>query len=271
MLEVHQQPWRTAKHIAVFRMVRTMFQFSLLAVLLCVVTVSCSETKACDDAQKIASVVTCGIPVTKGIPGRDGRDGPKGEKGEPGQGLRGMQGPPGKLGPPGNTGPTGLQGQKGQKGDRGDSSVAETTLANLEREIRSLRSELDLTKKVQTFSLGKKSGKKLYVTNGEKMPFSKVKAMCAELQATVATPKNAEENKAIQDVVPDVAFLGITDEVTEGSFMYVTGGRLTYSNWKKDEPNDHGSGEDCVILLKDGLWNDISCSSSFLAVCEFPA
>ncbi|KAM5240181.1 mannose-binding protein A-like isoform 2-T2 [Hipposideros larvatus] len=124
-----------------------MFQFSLLAVLLCVVTVSCSETKACDDAQKICSVVTCGIPVTNGTPGRDGRDGPKGEKGEPGQGLRGMQGPPGKLGPPGNTGPTGLQGQKGQKGDRGDSSVAETTLANLEREIRSLRSELDLTKK----------------------------------------------------------------------------------------------------------------------------
>lgn len=124
---------------------------------------------------------------------------------------------------------------------------------------------------MQAFSLGKTSGKKLYVTNGERMPFSKVKALCAELRATVATPKNAEENKAIQDVAGGTAFLGITDEVTEGQFMYVTGGRLAYSNWKKDEPNDHGSGEDCVTLLQDGLWNDISCSSSFLAVCEFPA
>lgn len=124
---------------------------------------------------------------------------------------------------------------------------------------------------VQTFSLGKKSGKKLYITNGERMPFSKVKALCTELQATVAAPKNADENKAIQDVAGDIAFLGITDEVTEGQFMYVAGGRLTYSNWKTNEPNNHGSGEDCVILLKDGLWNDISCSSSFLAVCEFPA
>lgn len=124
---------------------------------------------------------------------------------------------------------------------------------------------------VQTFSLGKKSGKKLYVTNGEKMPFSSVKALCTALGATVATPKNAEENKAIQDMAPDTAFLGITDEATEGQFMYVTGGRLGYSNWKKDEPNDHGSGEDCVLLLRDGLWNDISCSSSFLAICEFPA
>ncbi|KAM8776123.1 mannose-binding protein A-like isoform 1-T2 [Rhynchonycteris naso] len=242
-----------------------MLWFLSLPVLLCVVTVSCSEMQTCENAQKTCSVVTCGTP------GRDGRDGPKGEKGEPGQGHRGLQGPPGKLGPPGDIGAPGVQGVKGQKGDRGDSSVAETKLANLEREIRRLKSELDYTKKLQAFSLGKRSGKKLYVTNGEKMPFSKVKALCTELQATVATPKNAVENKAIQDVINDPAFLGITDEVTEGQFVYVTGERLTYSNWKENEPNDHGSGEDCVILQKNGLWNDISCSSSFQAVCEFPA
>ncbi|XP_006163811.1 mannose-binding protein A isoform X1 [Tupaia chinensis] len=243
---------------------------SLPVLLLCVGAVSCSEN-ACECAQKACSVVTCGIPVTNGTPGRDGRDGPKGEKGEPGQGLRGLQGPPGKQGPPGNTGLPGIPGPRGQKGDHGDSSVAEMKLANLEREVRSLKSELDRVKKLQSFSLGRKSGKKFYVTNGEKAPFSKVKALCAELQATVAAPKNEEENKAIQDVAKDTAFLGITDEVTEGQFVYVTGGRLAYSNWKKDEPNNHGSGEDCVVLLIDGLWNDISCTSSFLAVCEFSA
>lgn len=63
-----------------------MFQFLSLPVLLCVVTVSCSEIKSCEDAQKTCSVITCGIPVTNGTPGRDGRDGPKGEKGEPGTG-----------------------------------------------------------------------------------------------------------------------------------------------------------------------------------------
>ncbi|KAB0384396.1 hypothetical protein FD755_006313 [Muntiacus reevesi] len=229
-------------------------------------------------------VVACAIPVTNGTPGRDGRDGPKGEKGEPGHPrdaggsfflgspqFEGSQGPPGKMGPPGNIGNPGLPGPRGHKGDRGDSSVAEAKLASLEGQIKNLQSELDHVKKLQTFSLGKKSGKKLYVTNGEKMPFSSVKALCTALGATVATPKNAEENKAIQDMAPDTAFLGITDEATEGQFMYVTGGRLGYSNWKKNEPNDHGSGEDCVLLLRDGLWNDVSCSSSFLAICEFPA
>ncbi|XP_007955308.1 mannose-binding protein A-like [Orycteropus afer afer] len=249
-----------------------MFLFPCLPLLLlCVMTASFSETKACEDAQKTCSVVTCAILVTNGTPGRDGRDGPKGEKGEPGQGLRGLQGPHGKLGPLGSTGSPGVPGPKGQKGDRGYSLVSENRLDDLEREIRILKSELDHIKKLQTFSLGKKSGKKLYVTNGEKMPFSKVKALCTQLQATVATPKNAEENNAIQEVAKDNAFLGITDEVAEGQFMYVTGGRLAYSNWKKDEPNNYGLGEDCVILLKDGLWNDISYSSSFLVVCEFPA
>ncbi|XP_025706172.2 mannose-binding protein C [Callorhinus ursinus] len=174
------------------------------------------------------------------------------------------------MGPPGDIGAPGASGPKGPKGDRGDSSVAETKLANLEREVRSLKSELDHVKKLQTFSLGKKTGKKLYMTNGETMPFSKVKAPCAELQGTVATPKNAEENEAIQNVAKNLAFLGITDEVTEGQFMYVTGGRLTYSNWKTNEPNDHDSGEDCVTILEDGLWNDTSCHSSFPAALRTP-
>nr|XP_035945693.1 mannose-binding protein C isoform X2 [Halichoerus grypus] len=245
-------------------MFRTMLLFSSLPVLLCVLTTANSEAEALGDAQKTCPAITCAIP------GRDGRDGPKGEKGEPGQGLRGLQGPPGKMGPPGNMGAPGASGPKGPKGDRGDSSVAETNLAHLEREIKSLKSELDHVKKLQAFFFGKKTGKKLYVTNGETMPFSKVKALCAELQGTMATPKNAEENEAIRHVAKNVAFLGITDEVTEGQFMYVTGGRLSYSNWKTNEPND-SSGEDCVTILEDGLWNDISCHSSFLAVCEFPA
>lgn len=115
------------------------------------------------------------------------------------------------------------------------------------------------------------SGKKFYVTNGERMNFAKVKALCTQLGATVATPRNAEENKAIQEVAKDNVFLGITDEVTEGQFMYVTGGRLAYSNWKENEPNDHGQGEDCVLMRSDGLWNDISCMATCQAVCEFPA
>ncbi|KAF6110039.1 hypothetical protein HJG60_012744 [Phyllostomus discolor] len=96
-----------------------MFQFSSLPVLLCVMTVSCSEIKSCEDAQKTCSVITCGIPVTNGSPGRDGRDGPKGEKGEPGTAgwarAQRLAGPSGENGASRNSRSSWISRTKGPK------------------------------------------------------------------------------------------------------------------------------------------------------------
>lgn len=108
------------------------------------------------------------------------------------------------------------------------------------------------------------------MTSGEKMTFDQVKALCAQFQGSMATPLNEEENKAIQNVAPEGAFLGITDTQTEGHFVDLTGRAVTYQNWNNNEPNDAGPGEDCVIILTEGTWNDVTCSYSSLAVCEFP-
>ncbi|XP_075866117.1 mannose-binding protein C isoform X1 [Microcebus murinus] len=226
--------------------VRTMSLFLSLPLLLLSVMAACySEAVTSEDIQKTCPVIACGTPGINGFPGKDGRDGFKGEKGEPGQGLRGLQGPPGKAGPAGNSGAPGLPGAKGQKGDPGKNPGL-------------------------TFSLGKRVGQKIFLTNGEKMTFDRVKALCAQFQGSMAIPRNAEENTAIQNLIGEAALLGITDEETEGQFVDLTGSRVTYTNWNNGEPNNVGSGEDCVVLLTNGMWNDIPCSSPFLAVCEFP-
>ncbi|XP_066098909.1 mannose-binding protein C [Saccopteryx bilineata] len=241
---------------------------SLSLRLLSVITASCSETESCENPQKTCTVVTCGFPGTNGFPGKDGRDGAKGEKGEPGQGIRGLQGPPGKLGPQGNPGPSGLPGLVGQKGDPG---ICPDCGPGLDlAEMKALRSELNSIKKLLLLSLGKQVGNKGFWTNGEKMSFDQVKALCTELQGSVATPRNAEENEAILAVAKGDAFLGITDMETEGHFVDLTGNKVAYLNWNKDEPNNTGN-EDCVMILKEeGKWNDIGCSVPLLAVCEFP-
>ncbi|ELW69395.1 Mannose-binding protein C [Tupaia chinensis] len=203
-----------------------------------------------------------------GFPGKDGRDGAKGEKGEPGQGLRGLQGPPGKVGPPG---PPGVPGAVGQKGDRGGSSVYRYDSGPADAERQALRSELEQVKNWLLFSLGKKVGKKLYLIKNKEMTFNSVKNLCAQFQGSVATPRNAEENEAIQSLVSADIFLGFTDEVTEGNFVDLVGRSMTYKNWAEGEPNNANSGENCVVLLKDGKWNDVPCSFSYQAVCEFPA
>lgn len=122
---------------------------------------------------------------------------------------------------------------------------------------------------VLIFLLGKQVGKKIFFTNGVKMTFEEVKALCTQFQGSVATPTNAEENQAILDVAKGEAFLGITDLETEGHFVDLTGQSVTYQNWNDGEPNDAASGEDCVMnLTSNGKWNDIACSASLLAVCE---
>ncbi|KAM5240184.1 pulmonary surfactant-associated protein A-like isoform 2-T4 [Hipposideros larvatus] len=183
-----------------------------------------------------------------------------------------MQGPPGKLGPPGNTGPTGLQGQKGQKGDRGDSSVAETTLANLEREIRSLRSELDLTKKVLSLQGSMLAvGEKVFSTNGKSVNFDAIRESCARAGGHIAVPRTPEENEAIASIVNKhntYTYLGLAEGSTPGDFYYLDGAPVNYTNWYPGEPGGQGK-EKCVEMYTDGKWNDKNCQQYRLAICEF--
>ncbi|EHB18479.1 Mannose-binding protein C [Heterocephalus glaber] len=241
--------------------------FSSFLLLLLSVSTSHSETVSNEDVRMPCPVIACGSPGLNGFPGKDGHDGAKGEKGEPGEGLRGLQGPPGKLGPPGPPGTPGTQGAVGPKGDPGECPVCDSSKAN--REGESLQTELEQIKKWIFFFFGKKVGKKFFVSSNEKMSFDRAKALCAQFQASVATPKNAEENRAIKNAAHEAAFLGITDEENEGQFVDMTGRALTYTNWKHGEPNNANSEEDCVTLLSDGKWNDISCSVSSEVVCEF--
>ncbi|XP_005342733.5 mannose-binding protein C isoform X1 [Ictidomys tridecemlineatus] len=249
-----------------FSKLRTMFLF--LPFLLLLLSLVTSDTVTNEEVQKTCPVMACIPPGMNGFPGKDGRDGAKGEKGEPGQGLRGLQGPPGKLGPAGPPGPPGSKGEVGKKGDPGTCPACDTSRAASER--AALKAELESIKKLLLLSVTKKAGKKFFWNSGETKNFDSAKALCAQFQASMATPLNAEENQAIQSLVKDSAFLGITDKEKEGQFVDMAGRRVTYGNWNKGEPNNAGSGEHCVQMLLDGTWNDVTCSSSFLAVCEFP-
>lgn len=51
-------------------------------------------------------------------------------------------------------------------------------------------------------------------------------------------------------------WIGLTDEVTEGLFQWVTGEPITYTNWAMYEPNNVGN-EDYVQMGGNGQWNDL--------------
>ncbi|EPQ06940.1 Low affinity immunoglobulin epsilon Fc receptor [Myotis brandtii] len=83
------------------------------------------------------------------------------------------------------------------------------------------------------------------------------------------------------------SWIGLRDLHTEGEFVWMDESPLDYrlkavgpfppdanlslcsSNWRPGEPNNGGQGEDCVMLLGSGQWNDAFCSSYLYGwVCD---
>ena len=80
----------------------------------------------------------------------------------------------------------------------------------------------------------------------------------------LVTITSASENAFVEGLVPDnsIVWIGFTDEVTEGTFLWVTGEPVIYTNWNGGEPNDSGPGEDYAEFLADppfagSPWNDV--------------
>ncbi|KAM6265358.1 LOW QUALITY PROTEIN: pulmonary surfactant-associated protein D [Spheniscus humboldti] len=216
-------------------------------------------------------VIQCSAPAVNGLPGRDGRDGPKGERGEPG-GLRGLQGFPGKAGPLGIKGALGPQGEKGKKGERGIvvTDDLQRQVTALETKVQVLEAELNRYKKAWILKNMKSIGKKKFVSTGKDDTFDNGKPLCAKAGSALASPRNEAENTALEDLIraSKQAYTGISDEQTEGRFMYRNGGAVTYRNWNAGEPNNLKNG--CAVIQDSGKWNDVNCSNSrALIICEF--
>jgi len=98
---------------------------------------------------------------------------------------------------------------------------------------------------------------------------------CSMIGAHLATIRTAADNLFLTNLLgANEAFVGGTDIVTEGTFLWPDGTGLTYTNWRINEPNGpneptNGGGgyqEDCIVLQGQlgGVWDDRPCDSSEL-------
>ncbi|XP_050950021.1 hexose-binding lectin 4 isoform X2 [Labeo rohita] len=209
-----------------------------------------------------------GTPGHNGSAGRDGRDGfpgPKGEKGDPGVGA---QGPPGKIGPPGIAGPKGDKGNPGTPG----TAVPNTLPPQLQSDVKYLTDRLTSVEKVLGFRVFKKVGQKYYVSDGLVGNFDEAQKYCSDAGAKIVLPRSEVENKVLismQVALKSTSiYIGATDKKKEGHFVDMKDQPLTFTKWKDKEPNDHNGLEDCIVMYKSGVWNDINCNSEWHVVCE---
>jgi hypothetical protein len=90
---------------------------------------------------------------------------------------------------------------------------------------------------------------------------------CVAMGGHLVTVTSSGENAFLFGLWPS-GWIGLTDEVTEGTWKWVTGETFSYSNWNSGEPNNSNN-EDYIQFVGSGKWNDLNNSSSLAYVIEF--
>jgi hypothetical protein len=90
---------------------------------------------------------------------------------------------------------------------------------------------------------------------------------CVSMGGYLVTITTAAEQSFIFNIWPS-GWIGLTDEVTEGTWRWVTGETYSYKNWNSGEPNNAGN-EDYVQFVSNGKWNDLPNNVSLPYVLEF--
>ena len=98
---------------------------------------------------------------------------------------------------------------------------------------------------------------------------------CALRGGHLVTIQDAKENKFIYELTSGNTWLGATDEVKEGTWVWVSGEPWKYKNWDRNEPTNNGDGQPEHVLtfsvtgpIGGSTWNDIPGGKMFF-VCEW--
>jgi hypothetical protein len=106
--------------------------------------------------------------------------------------------------------------------------------------------------------------------------FSEARRIADSLGGYLAIPDNKAENDFLKTFIDSDTWIGVTDEITEGTWRDIFNNPLGYTNWNTGEPNNTSNNEDYASLIGFttnpsfiGLWNDAPGTQNFKFIVEF--
>ncbi len=113
--------------------------------------------------------------------------------------------------------------------------------------------------------LGMNNSCSLYFINPQFMTGPQAQTYAQTFGANLISVQSATENADLiqalsnQGFSSNVIWIGFSDALAEGSFIWYDGAPITYSNWAPSEPNNAGGNENCTQIYPNGTWNDLNC------------
>lgn len=109
------------------------------------------------------------------------------------------------------------------------------------------------------------NGHSYYRSTGS-MTWTAAKQACINMGGHLVTSTTLAENNFLFGLWPS-GWIGLTDELVEGQWKWVTGETYSWSYWNSGEPNNAGN-EDYIQFVGGGRWNDLP-NTSLPYVLEF--
>uniref|UniRef100_A0A671QNW0 C-type lectin domain containing 11A n=1 Tax=Sinocyclocheilus anshuiensis TaxID=1608454 RepID=A0A671QNW0_9TELE len=126
---------------------------------------------------------------------------------------------------------------------------------------------------------GHKIGYKCFLAYRAYENYTDASQKCQERGGRMAMPRDRKEQEALAEYVKSVfhgnwpVWLGISDERSEGLYLFEDTTRVTYFQWRKhflSSQPDGGKRENCVAMSSDdGDWWDTYCERRMYYLCEF--
>jgi cysteine-rich repeat protein len=96
--------------------------------------------------------------------------------------------------------------------------------------------------------------------------YDEAEAACGLLGGHLATIGTSEEQAFLTGALAVEVGIGLSRAAT-GSWAWITGEPLAYTNWRPGEPDNMPTGSDCAVMRDDGDWSDKKCDD-VRALCE---
>ncbi len=110
-----------------------------------------------------------------------------------------------------------------------------------------------------------------YYISKDVLNWPNAKSKAESMGAQLVVISDPEENALLTSVLDENSvFIGLSDREKEGTFVWVDGSPMTYSNWFFEQPNNYGNSQDYVELMNNGFWNDQSNNKSLKYIIEIP-